>query len=250
MTMRLSSLICLLMLWSGFALQAQTLPPKPDRYFTDQAHVVDPGAGEQINQQLEQFEKDTSSQFLVVIYPQLPTGVDMAQYATNIFNSWKIGQKGKDNGVILFVFFQDHQMFIAPSRDLEGALPDATCKNIITQEIVPRFRQNDYAGGIQAGVNAIIAATKGEYQGAGTTVRDREGVNGGLPLWAIILIIILFIVLRAYIFPRGGSGPFIYTGGGYGGGGGWSGGGGSSGGGGFSSGGGGSSSGGGAGGSW
>jgi len=72
-----------------------------------------------------------------------------------------VGQKHKDNGVVLFVFSQDRKMFIATGRGLEGALPDATCKTIITQEIVPRFKQGDFSGGIDAGVTALMAAAQG-----------------------------------------------------------------------------------------
>ena len=144
-----------------------------------------------INAQLEQFEKDTSNQIVVAIYPSLPPDAEIAQYATDTYNAWGIGQKGKDNGAILFVFVNDHKMFIATGRGLEGALPDAICKNIITQVIAPQFKQGDYAGGIQAGVNAMIAATKGEYKGNGSTVADARQPSH----WAIPISIIVWIIL-------------------------------------------------------
>ena len=130
--------------------QAQNLPPKPDRYITDQAGVVDAPALSAINDQLEQFEKQTSNQIVVAIYPSLPQDAEIAQYATDTYNAWGIGQKGKDNGALLIIFVNDHKMFICTGRGLEGALPDAICKNIITQVITPPFRQGNYAGGIQA----------------------------------------------------------------------------------------------------
>jgi uncharacterized protein len=142
---------------------------------------------------------------------------------------------------------------------LEGVLPDVTAKRIIEDEIVPRFRQNDYPGGIEAGVEAIIAATKGEYKGTGTTVDERSRRRKGLPISGCagaLFFLFIFIILpmlarqnRRRWRTFGGSG--WWTGGGGfggwsgGGGGGWSGGGG----GGFS-GGGGSFGGGGASGSW
>ncbi len=230
-------------LWAA----GENLPAKPANYFTDQAGVVDAVVGQAIERQLQQFERDTSNQILVAIYPSLPDDAEVAQYSIDTYNSWQVGQKGKDNGAVLFVFVQNHQMFICTGRGLEGALPDAICNDIITQILRPAFRRGDYSDGIQAGVNAILAATKGEYKGTGTTVDERRDSDSHqLPLWAIILIIVLFILAR-FIFPNSGGGPMIYTGGGWGGGGG--GGGGYGGGGGFS-GGGGSSAGGGAGGSW
>ncbi|HEX4138833.1 MAG TPA: TPM domain-containing protein [Candidatus Methylacidiphilales bacterium] len=248
-----------LLLASAVWLDAQSgnYPPRPTRYITDQAGILDLGTLSSINSKLEQFERDTSNQFLVVIYPSLPEGQDIALYCTYTEESWKIGQIGRHNGVVLFIFANDRKTYIAVQRGLEGALPDATCKNIVTYVIAPHFKQGDYAGGVNAGVDAVIAATKGEYKGNGSTVNERNG--GGddqqLPPWVAILIIIVFIII--FTASRGGGsgfgGPIIFTGGGwgggYGGGGGWSGGGGG-GGGGFSAGGGGGAAGGGAGGSW
>jgi uncharacterized protein len=235
-----------------FAQPAGDYPPKPTRYITDQAGVLDAGSLDSINSQLEQFERDTSNQFLVVIYPNLPQTQDLDLYCTYTAESWKVGQPGKYNGAVLFIFANDHRMFIAVARGLEGALPDAICKNIVTYVITPRFKQGDYAGGIEAGVQAVIAASKGEYKGTGSTVNEQNGGNQqGLPTWLVILIIIIFIIIVSSRGGGGFGGPVIFTGGGYGGGGGgvWSGGGGG-GGGGFSSGGGGGFAGGGAGGSW
>ncbi|HEY5752115.1 MAG TPA: TPM domain-containing protein [Chthoniobacterales bacterium] len=241
------------------AWAAASLPPKPTRYVSDRALLLDDATSEALNQRLANFERETSNQIVVAIFSRLPEGQEVAQYATEVFHAWGIGQKGKDNGVVLFVFSADRKLFIATGRGLEGALPDATCKQIIEREIVPRFRQNDYAGGIQAGVASIMAAAKGEYVGTGKTVHDREGSASdsgdfliGLIFFFVILIILLTIRNRmrgVVVTHRGyrtyGGGWTIGTGGGFGGG---SGGGGRDSGG--FSGGGGDSGGGGAGGSW
>jgi uncharacterized protein len=244
-------------LWLAGAITARAqpanLPPKPNQYVTDQAGVLDPGTVEALNSQLDSFERETSNQIVVAIYPSLPPDTDIAQYATYTYHAWQIGQKGKDNGALLLVGISDRKMFIATGRGLEGALPDATCKNIIDDQIAPRFRSGDYNGGVVAGVNSIIAASKGEYKGNGTTVyRHHHHADQGLPTWLVILIIIVIFIVIRRLGANGISGPMIYTGGGWGGGGGdWGGGGGGGGGdsGGFS-GGGGDSGGGGAGGSW
>jgi uncharacterized protein len=235
--------------------QSANLPPKPDRYITDQAGILDSATVEEINRQLDQFERDTSNQIVVAIYPSLPPDAEIAQYATDTYHAWGVGQKEKDNGAILFVFVNDRKLFIATGRGLEGALPDATCKNIITQVITPAFRQGNYAAGIRNGVQAMLAATRGEYQGTGKTADDQQQGQGesgnNAPPWLIILIF-LIVMIVVTVGRRSGfqSGPFIYTGGGWGGGGyGGFGGGGGGGGGGFT-GGGGDSAGGGAGGSW
>jgi uncharacterized protein len=182
-------------------------------------------------------------------------------YAVRVFRSWKVGQKDKNNGAVLFVFVQDHRMFIGVGYGLEGVLPDALCKRIIDEQIAPRFKAGDFDGGLTAGVQAILAATQGEYKGSGQTVADDQGRrHSDLSTFSIIIIVILFVVIRFFQARRGivyGSGGRYSSWGGGWGGGGWGGGGGGGGGGGFSggggggfSGGGGSSGGGGAGGSW
>ena len=150
-----------------------------------------------------------------------------------------------------------HKLFLQTGYGLEGVLPDALCKRIIDEQITPRFKTGDFDGGLTAGVSAIIAATKGEYKGTGTTVADQHqrssghgSVGSGFPI-VFIVIVILFVILRS----RSRYGGIQYWGGGWSGGGssgGWSSGGGGFGGGGGGgfSGGGGSSGGGGAGGSW
>jgi uncharacterized membrane protein YgcG len=123
------AVLFLLALW-GMALHADpALPPKPTEYLTDEAHVIDAGTASAINDQLQQFERDTSNQILVAIYPALPDQAEIAQYATQTYNAWgvgqkgaSVGQKGGNNGAILFVFINNHKMFIATGRGLEGAL--------------------------------------------------------------------------------------------------------------------------------
>jgi uncharacterized protein len=246
----LSVLLFFLCFAGSLWAQTQSLPPKPDRYITDQAGVIDATTLASINDQLDQFERDTSNQIVVAIYPSLPADATIDQYTIDTYNAWGIGQKGKDNGALLLIAVNDHKMFICTGRGLEGALPDAICKNIVTQVIAPQFKQGNYSAGVEAGVAAMIAATKGEYKGTGSTDADQSGSDQQLPIWAVILFIIFLIIISR----AARSGPMIYTGGGWGGGGyrggGGFGGGGFGGGGGGFSGGGGSSAGGGAGGGW
>jgi uncharacterized protein len=148
-------------------------------------------------------------------------------------------------------------MFIQTGYGLEGALPDATCFDITHNLVAPFFKRNDYAGGLKAGVTAMMQAVRGEYKGTGRTRKEGEsGSTGSFPVGLIIfLVIVTFIIASQFRRKRrrgygysGWGGPYI---GGFGGGG-WSGGSSSGGGGGFSgfSGGGGSFGGGGAGSSW
>ncbi len=247
--------VILLLVWCCAASAAEVIPPPPAQWFNDYAGVVSPATAARLNQKLQDFERETSSQVVVAIFPKMESPSSIEDYTVRVAQAWKAGQKEKKNGVVLFVFVQDRKMFIQVGYGLEGALPDATCKRIIEDEIKPHFRNNDYDGGLSAGVAAIIAATKGEYKGSGRTAGESSGgqdsgqfiVLGGILLLFALVVIVFLKVGRAGGFRNGiilGSGGWSSGGSGWGSGGGWS-----SGGGGFS-GGGGSFGGGGAGGSW
>lgn len=244
---------------AAIALAAFQIPPKPDRYVTDTAGVLPADRAEALNGRLEQFERETSNQIVVWIAPRLPQDAVLEEFTVAVARKWAVGQAGKNNGAVLFVFTQDRKMRIEVGYGLEGPLPDAIAHRIQEEEILPRFRSGDYAGGIEAGVAAMIAATKGEYKGSGRTVAERSGrTRTSLGGCVVPLIFLTFFILlplmrlgrrgwRTY----GGRGWWT-GGGGFGGFGGWGGGGFS--GGGFSgggfSGGGGSFGGGGSSGSW
>jgi uncharacterized protein len=255
--------------------KAGDIPPVPAQYFNDYAGVVDQSTASEFNQQLADFERQTSSQIVVAVYPKLQTDDALDDFCYRTAQAWRVGQQKLNNGAVLFIFIQDHRMRIETGYGLEGALPDITCVRILDDEIAPYFKRGDFAGGLRAGINALIAATKGEYIGTGSTVATEGGdartrrnvvatefqVHNDWPDLMLIAGIFLFSVGMSSLrrtqgviygsngtgryggFSSGGGGGFSIGGGG----GGFSGGGG--GGGGFS-GGGGSFGGGGASGSW
>jgi len=249
-------------------LADEVIPPPPAAYFNDYAGVASAGTAAQLNQTLENFERQSSDQIVVAIFPKMQSDSSIDDYTVRVARSWQVGQKGKNNGAVLFVFVQDHKMFLEVGYGLEGVLPDALCKRIIDEEIRPRFRAGDFDGGLTAGVQAILAAVKGEYQGNGTTVAEgiSDNGSGGSGNWLILVFCLLLVVILIRSFVqnmtstqysgRGMTQAFLsgwlggaWSGGNWGGGG-FSGGGGFGGGGGGFSGGGGSFGGGGAGGSW
>ncbi len=259
---RVVLLVTVLLAGSGLA-GAERIPPAPPRYFNDYAGVVSRPVADQLNTQLEQYERASSNQLLVAIYPKMESDSSVQDYTVRVAEAWRVGQARRNNGAVLFAFMQEHQLYIQVGYGLEAVLPDALAKRIIESEIVPRFRARDVDGGMRAAVQAMIAASKGEYKGTGRTVADRQGGGGGgIPIWVFIVGFIVLNILSV-LFRRARSGPSvllnprrrglrpsIWLGGGGGfGGGGWGGGGGGGGGGGFS-GGGGSFGGGGAGGKW
>lgn len=134
------------------------LPPSPTRHATDYVGIVSPATLERITARLKQFENDTSNQVVVVIYRTMGTDEPIEQYTRRIANAWGVGQKGKDNGVVLFVFIDDRQLYLNVGSGLEKKLTDARAKAIIDNSIVPLFKKRDFGGGIDAGVSAILDA--------------------------------------------------------------------------------------------
>jgi uncharacterized protein len=235
---------------------AEVIPPKPDRYFNDYAGVVSKAAALRFNEELAQFERETSDQVVVAIFPKMQSDSDIADYTQRVAQAWGVGQKERRNGVVLFVFVQDRKMFIQVGYGLEGALPDITAFDITEYRIKPHLRSGDYEGGMAAGIDSILKAIRGEYKGTGKTALEARQTSRGAPIsfvtfliFIVVLIIISKIVRRlgGYGYSSRGGGPIFFPGSG---GGGWSSG--NGGGGGFSgfSGGGGSFGGGGAGSSW
>ena len=233
------------------------LPPPPEHYFNDDAGVVPKDAAERLEAKLRAFDEQTSNQVVVAVFPELPSP-SLEDFTVRTAQSWQVGRKKLSNGVVLFVFIKDRKMRIEVGYGLEGALPDAVANQIVRDVMAPRFRQGDYGGGIDAAVDAIIAATRGEYQAAPRPAAPAAPAI--LPGLVPVLFILFFVVIpiwqrarnRSRTYHRSGwNNPWWYSGGG----GGWGSGGfggssgGDSGGGGFS-GGGGDFGGGGASGSW
>jgi uncharacterized protein len=258
-----SAALLVVFAWLAVQSMAAEIPPKPARYFNDFASLVRPETAQKLNQQLADFERQTSNQILVVIYPSLPADTTIEDFAQDAFRAWKPGQQARNNGAILFMFVKDRKLRIQTGYGLEGALPDAICKRIISDQIAPRFQAGDFDGGLAAGVNAMIAATRGEYTGDGRTVADArtQAQHDQESFWDLLIFLAVFVIIaipliraarRGTLYTsrsRGPGGTWWIGGGGFGGGGGGGGFSGGGGGGGFS-GGGGDSGGGGASGGW
>ncbi len=137
----------------------------------------------------------------------MQTDSSIEDYCHRIYAGWNVGQKGKNNGAVLFVFKDDHKQRIEVGRGLEGPLPDSVCKDILDDTMAPKFQAGDFDGGLTAGVEAMIQATKGEFKGSGRTVNqdqngsgnDTGGIGGGGVLLMIVGVV-LFLVL-GFFFP-------------------------------------------------
>ncbi len=232
-------------LWSPNAIRAAdvALPPTPKAYFNDYADYIPKDRARTLDARLAQFERDSSNQLVVAIYPRLPAGVAMEDYTVRSAQAWGVGRKNRDNGAVLFVFVADRSLRIEVGYGLEGRLTDAVSHAIIENELKPRLRVGRPADALEAAVSAMIAASTGEYKGTGRTVAEAAGKpnQGGSLLNAFWFILIPILVVgskirRGYVYLNPSRRrPFDdFWNSGSGGGGGFSGGGGSFGGGGAS----------------
>ena len=235
---------------------AQTFPALTGRV-VDQANLLKPEERSALEAKLKAHEDKTSDQVVVATVRSLE-GYAIEDYANRLFRHWQLGQKKTNNSVLLLVAPQERKVRIEVGYGLEGALTDALSKVIITTAIAPQFQKGNFAGGIDAGVDAVLSILTGDAEEWQRRAEVREDNTTSIdPFMAFVILLILFFLIsrmmgagRAGGVRRGRRGPWIVTPGGWSGGSGWSGGGGGwSGGGGFS-GGGGSSGGGGASGSW
>jgi uncharacterized protein len=188
----------LLSAWGLSALAAEVIPPPPAQYFNDYANAVSAATAARLNQTLKDFERETSSQILVAVFPKMQSDSSLEDYTVRVAQSWRVGQKAKDNGAVLFVFTQERRLRIEVGYGLEGALPDALGKRIIDEQITPRFKAGDFDGGLTAGVQSIIAATKGEYKGTGRTVA--EGKTSGNKITPFLLLLCIGFVVAMLFF--------------------------------------------------
>jgi uncharacterized protein len=131
------------------------------------AHVVDTTATltteqlQQLESKLSAFEQSRGSQIVVLLVPTTQPE-DIASYANRVANTWKIGRKEIGDGLLVIVAKDDRKLRIEVAKTLEGAIPDLAAKRVIEQSITPRFKQGDYAGGLNAGVDQLMALVTGE----------------------------------------------------------------------------------------
>lgn len=246
-------------------LQAKEIPPKPSTLVNDYAGILDPAAAAALERKLVAYYDSTSTQIAVVLESSLE-GDDVFEYSFRIAESWGIGSKDKDNGILLYIAVEDRKLFIHTGRGVQDYLTDNMSKRIIENIIKPAFRAGDYFGGIDLATDAMIELGSGRFVNDGENAKE-GGISGILIILVIFIgMILLFSFLSRfggddgpgggyyrgghydYDSRRRGGGWIIFPGGGWGGGGGNSGGWGDSGG--FGGFGGGGFDGGGAGGDW
>src|SRR4030095_5256850 len=191
------------LLFSSLAL-GLSIPPGPTARVNDYAGMLDASSRLELEQKLKSFEETTSNQIVVATFPSLE-GEILEDFSVRLAETWNLGKKGRDNGVLLLIFKEDRALRIETGYGLEGALPDAVSRSIIENKIIPEFRRGDFKAGIFSGVDSIIAATKGEYK-----AEPETNVS------AILLLLLLFFLIGLFfwwVIRKGGRGVTMGPGG-------------------------------------
>lgn len=146
-----------------FGAHAQGLLPVPklDARVIDQTGTLSASQRAALDAKLQAFEQQKGSQIVMLMVPTTQPE-DIASYANRVGNTWKIGRKEVGDGILVIVAKNDRKMRIEVAKTLEGAVPDIAAAHIIDEAMKPRFRQNDFAGGLDAAADQLIARVKGE----------------------------------------------------------------------------------------
>jgi uncharacterized protein len=187
---------CLLVL-SSVAV-SQDIPPRPDppRLVNDLAGILDASQVQSLETKLVNFNDTTSTQIAIVTVKSL-NGYDKADFAFRIGESWGVGQKGKNNGIVVLVKprygNEAGQAYIAIGYGLEAVIPDAIGKRIVEYEMVPNFKNGDYYAGLDAATSRLIELAAGEYTADEYTIKMKTG-RFALLIPLIIIAVIFFLI--------------------------------------------------------
>jgi uncharacterized protein len=203
----ISTLLLIAILAFGGRLNAANFPerPSPARLVNDFAKILSDADGQQLEAKLVAYDDSTSTQIAIVTLKDL-AGMDISGYAIELAGKWEIGQKGKDNGILILVSMANPRgIFIATGYGIEQYVPDVIAKRIIEEHILPRFKNEDYYGGLEIGTSDLIELLSGTFKGF-----EKQKKSKGIPP-LVILIIIIGIVIIISRFNKGGMNNRGYT---------------------------------------
>lgn len=198
---------CLALAWLALPAFAQVPVPPLTARVMDQTGTLTATQRQALDDKLAAFERERGSQVVVLMVPTTQPE-DITDFTQRLGDAWKIGRRDVGDGVLLVVAKDDRRMRIATAKAVEGALPDLLARRIIDQAIAPQFRQGDYAAGLNAGADMILAALRGEnlplpeQQGS---LSDEEGMWVDLLVFLGIAVPLIGAVLRRILGSRLGS---------------------------------------------
>lgn len=160
----------------------------------DLAGLLDETARHRLEQKLADLEQATSAQVVVLTIPSLE-GESLEDFSYRVASTWQLGQKGKDNGVLFLIAKNDRKMRLEVGYGLEGVLPDATCRRILDNLVRPRFRAGDFAGGIEAGVEAVAKVIQGQALPEEAQKSSKERAGDELGFWGTLFFLGIFLIV-------------------------------------------------------
>jgi uncharacterized protein len=186
-------LVCILLQCAGAS--ALDVPQLKQRV-TDLAGVLTADQVSVLDSKLSELESTDSTQVAVLIIPSLE-GESLEDYSMRVAEAWKLGQKARDNGALLFISMKDRAIRIEVGYGLEANLTDARTSQIIRNDMFPQFRAGDFYGGVDAGLTGIIRTVRGTYQAAPQSERQRVRKSGGIFNLLIVMLFPLLWILSA-----------------------------------------------------
>jgi len=199
--------VILLVSASGMMAQDLPVPGKPGDWVNDYADVFNSNEERQLSQKLNLFQYNNSTQIFVVTINE-NNGYDASLLAPLIGEAWGVGQKGKDNGLLILMDMKARDVFISTGYGLEEYIPDITAAQIVRNEIIPAFKQRDFYGGIDAGTDVIIGLLEGKF--SPDEYREQSSSSEvGSAIGGIIFMLILFFAIfgsRRRSYGTGGRG--------------------------------------------
>jgi uncharacterized protein len=194
----------LLLILISIRTLSQDIPdkPNPPKLVNDFAHMLSTQEVRALEQKLVLFSDSTSTQIAIVTVPDL-SGYDKSDYAQRLGEKWGIGQRGRNNGILILVkpktSSSNGEVFIASGYGVEGAVPDLVTGEIVDNEILPAFRNGDYYGGLENATNTIMSLVRGEYTAEQYVNSPKKkagsGSTGGL-FFIIMVVVIIMIISR------------------------------------------------------
>jgi uncharacterized membrane protein YgcG len=133
-------------------------------YVFDPSDLLSPAEQARVTQLLSEFEKESSNQIALAVYPQAPSDEEIDDFTIRMAEGSGLGEKGRDNGAILFLFLKEHVARMEVGYGLEGVLPDATVHCILEQQLASRFARGELGDGVEHTLSAIIERTRSEYR--------------------------------------------------------------------------------------
>ncbi len=189
-----------LLLFSVRLFAQEGIPAKHAGYILDEAGLLNPEEENALEQKMRGYADSTSTQFAIVLVNST-NGRDPYDYAIDIGKTWGVGQKGKNNGVVILAAMQDRKLRIVTGRGIEDVLPDAICKRLINRILKPTFKAGAYYQGLDEATTEMMQRASGEFKN-----EDSGEEPQGIPPFIIIFLILVIISIIKAIRNRGGGG--------------------------------------------